>query len=103
MEYALGTDPTKATSSRLVSSKVENVDDGAYLTLTFQSANPSPTDVTYIPEACINLPTAAWQPTKAVSGYPVSNGDNTMTYKFRTTWKASAYPSSFVRLRVTRP
>ncbi len=102
VEYALGTDPTQAGTTKLPAARVESVDGGIYLTLTYVYPIPAPTDVAYAVEASTGLDSAAWQATTAVAGYPMDNGDGTATMKARTNWAASAYARSFMRLKVTR-
>ncbi len=103
VEYALGTDPTQANTAKLPTVKVEAVDGGVYPTLTYIYPIPAPTDAACTVEASTGLDPAAWQATTTVAGYPVNNGDGTMTMKARTSWVASAYARSFLRLKVTRP
>ena len=103
VEYALGSSPTRPDTAKLPTVKVETVDGGVYPTLTFIYPTPTPTDVAYTVEASTSLNPAAWQATTVVTGYPMSNGDGTATMKARTSWLASAYAQSFLRLKVTRP
>jgi hypothetical protein len=103
VEYALGSNPTKSDPASLPVTKIETVDGGSYLTLTFRRPRPAPVDITYLVETTATLGANSWQAAVMVTGYPLDNGDGTETVKARASQPVTANAQSFIHLRIARP
>ena len=102
MEYALGSDPKTASSSRLPRPGRTTVGQAVYLTLTFPILSASnPAVSASVEESLDHLST--WNPvdmTTNLVGNPVDQGDGTALVTVRSTVPMTA-GSSFLRLRIS--